>query len=320
MNEMVLRKTSLNKIKLVIVFVSIFILIKYILTNNLFNNRRIETKKNSLPSISSNNNNNNNNHELLKSCLNQVKFEHIVSVWTFLTDDSNYAHSAIKLLKSIEKNVKSIKFDKLIIELIEKPLSNNLKRMLTNAGWHICVVNRIAPRDEANTFPRFRDQFTKLILFNMTEYESVVYFDSDVLVINDIEPLLNVYKHIDNQNLKIACTKDIRAGIWQDTFNMGVFSIRPDKNEFKRLIEMKSDSSIHFETSMSEQGFLNVVYKNKWFEFGFEFNANLAVYSQQKEFWNKHETNISVVHYTMNKPWSCSDEYIQVCKKWIDFS
>jgi glycogenin glucosyltransferase len=312
------RKTTLIKtyFKIVGLLVIFFIFfVKIFLTDNLSEERgQIQKKLKASSPIS-----NKNYYNLLKSCLNEVKFEHDISVWTFLTDDSNYAHSAVKLLKSIEKNAGSTKFDKLIIELSEKPLSNQLREMLMKVGWNICVVKRIEPRDEANTFPRFRDQFTKLILFNMTEYKSVVYFDSDVFVINNIEPLLNVYKQLDNQNTKIACTRDIRASVWQDTFNMGVFSIRPDHEEFKRLIEMKSDANVKFETAMSEQGFLNVVYKNKWLEFGFEYNANLAVFSQQKAFWNKYEKNISVIHYTMNKPWSCSDEYIQVCKKWIEF-
>ena len=258
-------------------------------------------------------------NQFIKSCLNEVKFNHELSVWTMLTDDSNYTHSAVKLLKSIEQNVKSTKFDKLILELDEKRLPTYLKEILTKAGWTICIVYRIAPRDEQNTFPRFRDQFTKLILFNMSEYTSVVYFDSDTLVVNNIEPLLNIHKQLDKENKKIACTKDIRDGQWQDTFNMGVFSIRPNQTEFERLIKMKSENKVHFETAMSEQGFLNVVYKNKWLEFGFENNANLAVYSQKKEYWTQSEQNINVIHYTMNKPWACSTEYIQVCNKWIEF-
>ena len=63
----------------------------------------------------------------LKSCLNEVRFQHEISVWTLLTDDFNYVISAIKLLKSMQKNVKSTKFDKIVIELKEKKIKSRLK-------------------------------------------------------------------------------------------------------------------------------------------------------------------------------------------------
>jgi len=159
----------------------------------------------------------------LTSCLNQITHENEISVWTLLTDNSNYAKSAVKLLKSIELNSKFIKFDKFILELKEKQLKPEIKAFIVNnSNWKICQVDKIPPRDEPNTFPRFRDQFTKLILWNMTEFRSVVYFDSDTFVINNIEPLLVIYKKF-NDSHKIAVTQDIRNGKWVDTFNMGIF-------------------------------------------------------------------------------------------------
>ena len=252
-------------------------------------------------------------------CQNEVKFEHELLVATFLTDDSNYAYSAIKLLKSIVKNAETTMFDKLILELTQKPLEVNLKKKLLDAGWKFCQVNRIAPRDEAQTFPRFLDQFTKLILWNMTEYKRIVYLDSDVLVVGKIDNLLNVHNYLDRDNLKIACTRDIRGGVWQNAFNMGVFAIKPNGTEFKRLIQMKNDSNVKFESLMSEQGFLNVVYKDKWHEFGFQNNANLAAYSQDRDYWDSFGNTLNVIHYTINKPWACGQAYRKVCDQWRNF-
>ena len=67
---------------------------------------------------------------------------------------------------------------------------------------------------------------------------------------------------------------------------------------------------------MSEQGFLNVAYKDLWYEIGFENNANLAVYSQKRDFWDAKIDFITVIHFTMEKPWACSDTYKEPCEFW----
>jgi glycogenin glucosyltransferase len=250
----------------------------------------------------------------------KLKPKHKLAVWTFLTDDVNYAHSAVKLIYSIRANTKSIYYDTNVMELYEKPLANTTRKILIEAGWTICQVRRIAPRDEAGTYPRFRDQFTKLVFWKLTQYMAHVYFDSDAFVVGNIDELLDSYRKLDDDKNRLGVTRDIRASVWQETFNMGVFVIKPNILEFNRLIALKTDPNFKFETTMSEQGFLNVVYKNKWYEIGFEYNANLAAYTQQPEYWKKRESNIRVIHYTMNKPWACDGSYQLVCDKWQKYN
>merc|ERR1712151_1001979 len=49
---------------------------------------------------------------------------------------------------------------------------------------------------------------------------------------------------------------------------------------------------------------------------GFEHNANLAIFRHNRSYWDRHETEIRIVHYTMNKPWKCSREYERACLWW----
>jgi alpha-N-acetylglucosamine transferase len=252
---------------------------------------------------------------ILSSCNNRVIRKNIKSIWTYLTDGDGYHRSAIKLIKSIKNHTTVHDYDTLILEIKEKPLSQSIKQSLISNGWQICQVDRIAPRDEENTFGRFRDQFTKLVLWNFIEYEAIYYFDSDTFVIGNIDSFLNTHENF-NSSIKIGVTRDISASVWKSTFNMGVFVIKPNKEEFVRLIKLKNDPNFLFETAMSEQGFLNVAYKDQWYEIGFENNANLAVYSQKPEYWKERESKINVIHYTMNKPWQCGNEYKAVCQLW----
>ena len=93
--------------------------------------------------------------------------------------------------------------------------------------------------------------------------------------------------------------------------------IQPSGAEFKRLLELKDSGSVRFETAMSEQGFLNEVYKNQWGNIKFRNNANLAAYTQQRDFWDlKEAAGINVIHYTMTKPWNCGPDYDKVCSLW----
>jgi len=253
-------------------------------------------------------------------CQNNLEINNEIAIWTLLTDDiNNYGVGAIKLLKSIKKNVKRTKFDAFVLELTNKPIPSKLRENIEHTGWRICRVNRIAPRDESGTFERFRDQFTKLLLWKAIEYTAHYYFDSDTFAIRNLDDFFTRHNKFDLNLHKIGCTLDIYAGVWTNNFNMGVFVLRPNENEYNRLIKLKNDPDFNFDVAQAEQGFLNVVYKNLWYEIGFENNANLAVYSQKRDFWDRKENLIKIIHYTMEKPWACSESYKAPCDLWKSF-
>ena len=252
----------------------------------------------------------------LSNCLNQVLQEHSHSVWTLLTDEvSEYIESACKLIRSIQKRTSMAKnVDFLILEMSGKHLSQQNRQKLVSCGWKNCQVERIAPRLDPH--PRFKDQFTKLALWSMTEYKSVVYFDSDCLAVDSLDYLFNVHRLFQQEKHKIGVARDFRSG-WVDTFNMGVFVLKPNSSEYKRLVTLKNNPNVSYEviifhmkinllieflliiinpfkTIMAEQGFMNEVYRNQWFDIGFEYNANLAVYGEQRTFWDSREKNIKL--------------------------
>lgn len=234
-----------------------------------------------------------------------------VAVFTLLTDDENYVEGAIKLGESVLKHT-TIPVDVVFMELASKILPEKHRTRLEEAGWKRCTVRRIAPLDEEGTYGRFRDQFTKIHAWGMHFYKLLLYLDSDTLVLSSIDHLLQ----LELGSKRIAVARDFGDGLWRTTFNMGVFVIRPNSSEYSRLLSLQQDSSIVFETTMCEQGFLNVIYKDSWEDLGFQNNANLAVYSQNRTYWDEHQSSIHIVHYTMNKPWDCSDEYRVPCSWW----
>ena len=278
---------------------------------------------------------------LIKVCQNEVTYENELAVWSMISDDHlKYAVGAAKLLKSLDihsgltHNNGKRKFDALIMMLAEKPLESRVRAYLESVGWRICQVKRIAPRDEANTYGRYRDQFTKLNLWLATEYTANYYMDADTLIVRSLvgSSFFSLHQRLSDK-FRLGATRDFYGHSWQTTFNLGVFVLKPDRSEFARLIRLKDDPQFKFVTTMSEQGFLNVVYDRQWFDIGFENNANLVVYKRAKEYWRERANAVRVIHFTMVKPWACDwawggdgsrwwwwrREYEEPCNVWRDF-
>ncbi len=128
--------------------------------------------------------------------------------------------------------------------------------------------------------------------------------------------MFKVHKSFDPSKHRKGVSRDIMGSQWLNTFNMDVFVVKPNQTEFDRLINLKNENNFKFNTYQSEQGFLNQAYKDQWYEIGFEYNANLAAYGQIRKFWDEREKNISVIHFTLNKPWACGDAFKDLCDIW----
>jgi len=246
-------------------------------------------------------------------CLNaDFRAESERSVWTLLTEGDAYVRGAEKLGLSVLSNTHS-PLDLVVMELESKPLSTSNWARLHAVGWKRCTVHRIAPTNEIATFPRFRDQFTKLHLWGMVMYKTVLYLDADTLVVQPIDVVLGTPLG----NSFMAAGRDYADGQWRHGFNMGVFVVRPDRLECARLKRLQKFGVVAFETAMAEQGFLNVVYRDTWVQLPFAYNANLAVYVQDRVFWDSNIATIRIIHYTMTKPWACDNHYAPVCAMWL---
>jgi glycogenin glucosyltransferase len=242
-----------------------------------------------------------------------------------LTDDENYMLSALKLGHSLRTHTQD-PFDMVAMELATKPLNTTAWSCLRAVGWQRCVVDRISPLDENATrrySARFEDQFTKLHLWDMTMYETLVYLDSDTLTLRSISHLL----HHNLDTKRIAVSAETR---YCKVFNMGVVVIHPDAHEYQRLRQLQQDPAIKFDAKWAEQGFLNVVYKDQWADLGLINNALARVSWQDHAYWTRNYAHINIIHYVGMKPWVCfpdafiewlifpSAYYTPLCQLWKD--
>ena len=245
--------------------------------------------------------------------------KHKVSVWTMLNDDNPklpYVRGAVKMGKGVLKHTKT-PVDLVVMELEFKPLSEEAWKLLGDAGFSKCSVSSIPPPEGVKTRHDLTEKFAVLHVWGMEVYDTVIFLDADTFVQNNgVDDLI----HMDLQGKPLGVTKDIRAKKWVDTFNSGVMLLHPSQAEHERLVKLLR-SGMKFEYVMSDQGFLNEVYKDNWHEIGFVNNANLALYRFQREFWDQHKLeDINVIHFTMQKPWKCQVKgaYGPICELWVN--
>ena len=189
-------------------------------------------------------------------------------------------------------------------------MPNLIRKEISHAGWKICQVNGITSNQEENA------GFTKLLLWNVTEYKVHYYFDSNVLAVRNMDEFFKIHTNFKPSLHKIGCTADFQDSKLQSEFNLNVFVLKPDEQEFIRLMKLKEDSKFTYEKSLAEQGFLNAVYKNLWYDVGFENNANLDVYTEKKDYWNSKVNHINIVYYKSSNLIFCSDQFRVLCDLW----
>ena len=145
--------------------------------------------------------------------------QHKKDVWTMMTDDSEYVLSSLKLRHSLRAHTTETNFDMVAMELVTKPLVSTTWDCLYEHGCQRCVVDRISPLDEDATrryIARFEGQLTKLHLWDMTRYETLVYLDSDTLTLRSISHLLHI--NLGTNVLECLCrrgTAKSKASTWE---------------------------------------------------------------------------------------------------------
>jgi len=94
---------------------------------------------------------------------------------------------------------------------------------------------------------RFQDNYTKLHIFGLTEFDRIVYLDADILPLRNVDDLFDL-------SADIAGTHDFDRGI-AEYFNAGVLSLRPDQKLSEQLMEAFRRNP--YDNGCAEQDFLN---------------------------------------------------------------
>ncbi len=178
-----------------------------------------------------------------------------------------------------------------IVQVKPLPVSDAFRARHTRQAQH-----SNAPFTKGNK-PAFHDpllNFVKLRLWELEQYEKVVFLDADTLVVQNIDRLFDYPEFAAAPNLYESLADFHRL-------NSGVFSAKPDRRTFDSMLE-KLDTPEAF-WPRTDQTFLGHYFPD-WHGLPYIYNTLQYVWFNLPALWNWAQ--IRVIHYQYEKPWEAN--------------
>ncbi|KAG0569641.1 hypothetical protein KC19_6G104300 [Ceratodon purpureus] len=208
--------------------------------------------------------------------------------------DSSYVCGAIVLAHSIRLSGST----RDLVMLVDASIHPDQRQGLEEAGWKVRVIERIrnpyAEKDRYNEW-----NYSKFRLWQLTEYDKIVFIDSDLLVLRNIDFLF--------QLPEISATgNDVHR------FNSGVMVIEPSNCTFQILMDQILETTSY---NGGDQGYLNEIFPwwhrlPKRVNFLKHFWSNdTEELTTKTELFSADPPVLYVLHYLGMKPWVCFRDY-----------
>jgi alpha-N-acetylglucosamine transferase len=156
------------------------------------------------------------------------------------------------------------------------------------------ALHRAAPFNKGNK-PAFHDpvdNFCKLELWKLEEYDKIVFLDADAIVVKPIDVLFKFPEFSGAPNLYEELADFHRL-------NSGVFVAEPSRATYESLVSALDQPGVFWRRT--DQTFLETYFPD-WHKLPYTFNTMQYVYFNLPELWVWK--SIRVVHYQYEKPWA----------------
>ncbi|KAL9660509.1 hypothetical protein QQ045_025324 [Rhodiola kirilowii] len=185
-----------------------------------------------------------------------------------------------------------------LIILIDNSISQPTRAALVKSGWQIRVIKRIRnPRAEKNSYNEYN--YSKFRLWQLTDYDKVIFIDSDIIVLRSLDLLFHFpqMSAVGNDN---------------SIFNSGIMVLEPSNCTFHHLMNRRKKIISY---NGGDQGFLNEVFV--WWHrlprrvnFLKNFWANTTAEATVKnQLFASDPPKLYSIHYLGLKPWLCYRDY-----------
>jgi len=158
---------------------------------------------------------------------------------------------------------------------------------------HTAALHRQDPflNGEKPSFHSPVENFLKLRVWELEEYERVAFIDADAIVLQNPDEIFEFEPFAGAPNEYLRDDPERRL-------NSGVFVAEPDRSSFERLLECLDSPDAYWRRT--DQSFLQMMFPN-WDRLPSRFNTLQYLWLNRPELWNWDE--IVVLHYQYEKPW-----------------
>ncbi|XP_050377520.1 UDP-glucuronate:xylan alpha-glucuronosyltransferase 1 [Argentina anserina] len=186
-----------------------------------------------------------------------------------------------------------------LVILVDETISGYHRSGLQAAGWIVKTIQRIRnPKAEKDAYNEWN--YSKFRLWQLTEYDKIIFIDADLLILRNIDILFSMPE--------ISAT-----GNDATLFNSGVMVIEPSNCTFNILMDHINEIVSY---NGGDQGYLNEIF-TWWHRIPRHMNF-------LKHFWHGDEEEMKqkktwlfgadppvlyVLHYLGLKPWLCFRDY-----------
>lgn len=150
------------------------------------------------------------------------------------------------------------------------------------------------------------DNFCKLRLWQLTEYEACVFIDADALVLRNIDKLFEYPEFSAAPNV-YETLRDFHR------MNSGVFVARPSLETFAAMVQMLDQPDVFWRRT--DQTFLETFFPD-WHGLPVTMNMLQYVWFNLPELWDWKQ--IGVLHYQYEKPWEADHPKADKLRPLID--
>jgi xylan alpha-glucuronosyltransferase len=214
---------------------------------------------------------------------------------TILHSASEYVCGAITAAQSIRQAGST----RDLVILVDETISDHHRKGLESAGWKVRIIQRIRnPKAERDAYNEWN--YSKFRLWQLTDYDKVIFIDADLLILRNIDFLF-------------AMPEITATGNNATLFNSGVMVIEPSNCTFQLLMEHINEITSY---NGGDQGYLNEIFtwwhripKHMNFLKHFWEGDEEAVKAKKTRLFGANPPILYVLHYLGRKPWLCFRDY-----------
>lgn len=241
------------------------------------------------------------------------------AIVTLLTTISaEYVELAVILGYSITMNSDvDCRVDRILVIRIGDDLPNAARQQLEFAGWTVVQMPAIPSPGSVNVntvkHARYLGCFSKLHVFNMTQYDTVLFLDADTMVCGRIMSLFTAYApRMHEHGAHLAWVRDSPdVNNPKSPFNAGVMLIRPSATLAEQLVA--NTEHVVFDPFMVEQSYLAAIFNathdahagsfhQKYDILPQKYNLLAHIATVDPALWQTTHADARIFHFTWLKP------------------